>query len=535
MNKGTILLGIAGLAVGLMSGYVLFSPGNETAASLEASAKQPLFYRSPMNPEVTSPVPAKDSMGMDYVPVYAETPTAERKILFYRNPMNPSVTSPVPATDSMGMDYVPVYADGDAEAVVGTVKIDPVIRNNIGLRTAVAELKAMSRTIRAVGRVDYDEEKLVRLHPKVDGWIRQIRVDKTGQPVENDEILLSIYSPKLVSTQQEYLLALKNLDALKHSPFDDIREGAEALARSSRERLVLLDVPEHQIVELEETLQVKESLHIHAPSGGTVLKIGARQDQYVIPGTQLYLIADLSKVWVYADIYEYELPLVQVGDRVEMSLASSPGRTFEGQISYIYPYAEAKTRTTKVRLVFDNPDLLLRPEMFAEVSIKAAEQPDQVVVPSEAVVRSGDYDQIFVVTPGGKFEPRKVRLGIESSGEVAVLSGVERGENVVVSAQFLIDSESKLREATAKMMDPGIESTETSRDGYEAMDISHGSMGSMDDSMNMEHESHEPSDHSENGGMSHEMPDQSDHSGSSHEMPEEAGHSSKSHEDMNHD
>lgn len=414
MNKGTLLVGFLSLAIGAGIGHFV--------------------------------VPAKrgaDSVG----------DMAERKPIFYRNPMNPDVTSPVPVKDSMGMDYVPVYADEDEDVntLAGTVKINPVVQNNIGLRTALAERRSLSRTIRTVGRVDYDEQNIIRLHPKIEGWIKHIRVDKTGQPVAYDEILLEIYSPKLVATQQEYLLALKNYEALKDSAFEDIRRGAEELVSSSRARLRLFDVPEHQIKDLEKTHAVKESLHIHAPAGGTVLSIGARQGQYVTPTTELYQIVDISTVWVYADIYEYELPWIREGDRVEMTLTSLPGQVLKGSVAYIYPYAESTTRTTKVRLVFDNPDLLLRPEMFSEVSIYSQEKADLVVVPGEAVVRSGTYEQIFVMKEEGVFEPRKVTLGIESGGSVAVLEGVKAGERVVVSAQFLIDSESKLREATAKM------------------------------------------------------------------------------------
>ena len=423
MNKAAVILGVAGLSVGLLAGYFLFYQGGERS--------QTESMKSSLSAENSKPEP-----------------------LFYRNPMNPDVTSPVPAQDSMGMDYIPVYADAQSGDNPGTVKIDPVVQNNIGIRTAVAVQKSMSRTIRAMGRVDYDEENMVRLHPKIEGWIEELLIDKTGQPVQHDDILLSIYSPKLVATQQEYLLALKNNEVLKDSPIVEIREGASELVKSSRERLVLLDVPLHQIQELEQSRAIKKELHIHSPANGTVLQIGARQGQYVTPATELYMIADLHTVWVYADIYDYELPWVKEGDRVEMTLVSVPGRTFEGVLAYIYPYAEAKTRTTKVRMVFANPDLLLRPEMFAEVSINAMEKPDQIVVPAEAVVRSGDYDQIFVASGDGLFEPRKVVLGIESSGEVSVESGLEAGERVVVSAQFLVDSESKLREATAKMVAP---------------------------------------------------------------------------------
>jgi Cu(I)/Ag(I) efflux system membrane fusion protein len=458
MNKGAALLGLAGLSAGMLLGYVVF---HQEAAEVPVASVE------------------------DAAP------------LFYRNPMNPEITSPVPAQDPMGMDYIPVYKDAGGSTNPGTVKIDPVVQANIGLRTAMAQRKAMSRTIRTLGRVDYDEANLVRLHPKVEGWIRNIRVDKTGQPVADDEILLSIYSPKLVATQKEYLLAMKNQEALKNSPFDDIRNGARALVKSSRERLVLLDVPEHQIVELEKSQQVKEGLHIHAPAGGTVLRIGARQGQFVTPATELYLIADLETVWVYADIYDYELPWVQEGDPVEMTLSSVPGRIFRGELAYIFPYAEAKTRTTKVRLVFDNSDLALRPEMFADVTIHAAEKANQIVVPAEAVVRSGDYNQIFVVTPTGAFEPRKVQLGIQSRGEVSITEGIKAGERVVVSAQFLLDSESSLREATAKMLSIGESEAETEQDhdmsGMEK-DMEK-ELSDMELDMSNEHSSHEAMKH----------------------------------------
>jgi Cu(I)/Ag(I) efflux system membrane fusion protein len=519
MNKTLILA--AGTLLGLAAGYLLFGSdaileadgSGDAAPAVEKGKGEPLFYRNPMNPAITSPVPARDHMGMEYIPVYAEDAAEERE-------------------------------------PVGTVKIDPVVRQNIGLRTALAERKALSRTIRAPGRVTWDEQKLVRLHPRVEGWIDEIYIDKTGQLVSYDDILLNIYSPKLVATQQEYLLALKNFEALKDSPFEDIREGARRLVASARERLTLLNVPEHQIVELEASRQIKEGLHIHAPAAGTLLEVGVRQGQYVTPSTQLYLIADLSSVWVYADIYDYELPWVTEGDRVEMTLASVPGRRFEGRLNYVLPYAESKTRTTRVRLVFDNPDRLLRPEMFAEVTIFAAERPDQVVVPAEAVVRSGDYSQVFVVNDAGNFEPRRITTGVESRGEVAIAAGLEAGERVVVSAQFLVDSESSLRAATARMTEPD--------DGMEAMDHStmdHGGTdhrgmdhGRMDHST-MEHGADPEMDHSQmdhstmdHGGMDHSQMDHStmghdgmDHSQMDHSTMEHGAVSPGSHEEMNHD
>ena len=374
--------------------------------------------------------------------------------LFYRNPMDPTITSPIPAKGSMGMDYIPVYADKSMSAdKVGTVKIDATVIQNTGVRTGKAKRATMSRTIKAVGRIDFNEEGMARLHPKVEGWIEGLRVDKTGEAVNKNDILLSIYSPKLVSTQQEYLLALNNLKALKASPFEEIRQGAEDLVNSSLERLHLMDVPTHQIKELEKTLKVKKNLHIHSPVSGTVINIGSREGQFVTPKTELYMIVDLSQVWVYANIYEYELPWVKLGDEVIMTLSSVPGKTFTGSLDYIYPYAESKTRTTKVRVVFDNEDLLLRPNMFADVKIQSDKQENAIVIPSESVIRSGENPQVFVVRSPGKFEPRAVVLGIESEGQVTVLSGLEEGEEVVTSSQFLVDSESKLHEATAKMME----------------------------------------------------------------------------------
>lgn len=382
--------------------------------------------------------------------------------LFYRSPMNPSVTSPVPAKDPMGMDYVPVYADDNSEAgqPAGTVRIDPITQQNIGVRTTIVKKDILSHIVRTVGRVDYDEERIVRLHPKVEGWIETMRIDKTGEKVKKNQELLSIYSPQLVVSQQEYILALDSLRLLEQSPIEEIRRGAEELVISARERLKFLDVPEHQLQDLTQDHNIHKSLHIHTPASGIIVNIGAREGQYVTPATEIYMIADLSTVWVYADIYENELPWVRSGDLVEMRLAGIPGRVFRGHLAFIYPYAEAKTRTVKVRLDFKNTEWLLKPDMFAEISIYAGKQKNVLVIPSEAVIRSGTRDRVLVVRGAGKFEPRIITTGIASDGKVIVLDGLKEGEEVVTSAQFLIDSESNLREATAKMIDPGQRETQ---------------------------------------------------------------------------
>lgn len=419
MNKPTIfLLSTAALLVVGAAGYWLGGNNAESspmAIAVDDKAKQPLFYRNPMNPEVTSPAPAKDHMGMD---------------------------------------YIPVYADGDADdSPAGTVRVDPVTTQSIGVRIAEAERRSLSRDIQTVGRVDYDEQRITRLHPKTEGWIEELFIETTGQSIKADEILLSIYSPQLVSTQQEYLLALKNLETLQTSPFEDVRRGAERLLATSKQRLELLDVPMHQIEELQATGEAKKQLHIHSPTKGVVINVGAREGQYVTPQTELYFIADLSRVWVFVDIFEEELPWVRVGDEADMQVQAVPGTVFKGQLTYIYPYAERQTRTIKARLEFSNDDLLLKPDMFVDIAIRANPRADVVAVPSEAVVRSGLREKVFVVREPGKFEPREVTLGLSSDGWTEIREGIEPGDEVVVSAQFLIDSESKLREAASKMQE----------------------------------------------------------------------------------
>ncbi|MGR8997567.1 MAG: efflux RND transporter periplasmic adaptor subunit [Gammaproteobacteria bacterium] len=419
MNKQIVITAVLMLALGAGGGYWLANRQQSYEQPVGSSIKsgQPLFYRSPMNPSVTSPVPAKDAMGMDYVPVYAENRTA-------------------------------------TDEPAGTVRIDPVTVQNMGVRTVIAKQTLLSHVVRAVGRVAYDEERIIRLHPKIEGWIETLRIDKTGQWVKKNDDLLSIYSPQLVVSQEEYILALNNLKVLEKSPIEDIRRGAEELVESSRERLKLLDVPDHQLHDLTMSHIIKKSLHIHTPAAGIVMQIGAREGQYVTPATELYMIADLSKVWVYADIYEYELPWVKPGDPVEMRLAGVPGRVFKGHLAFIYPYAEPETRTIKVRLTFNNAELLLKPDMFAEVTIHAGKQADAVVIPSEAVIRSGAKTRVLIVRGPGKFEPRLVTTGLSSNGHVTILKGVKAGEEVVTSSQFLIDSESRLHEAMAKMKEP---------------------------------------------------------------------------------
>ncbi len=459
-KKAVVLFVIGGLGVGFGVGYFFagstpHSQQHEMEAGAPSAERKVLFYRNPMNPAITSPVMMQDEMGMDYIPVYAdEGKPKEKEVLFYRNPMNPAITSPVMMQDDMGMDYIPVYADGGASnEPAGTVTIDPVTVQNIGVRTARAEVRDLSRTLNGLGRVDFNEERLARLHPKTSGWIEQLFVDETGKRVSKDTILLGIYSPELVAAQQEYLVALNNWEAVRNSASEQMKRSSKTILNSALERLQLFDVAEHQIVELKKSRKIKKQLHIHSSFDGRVMHIGSREGQFVTPKDELYLIADLSRIWVNVDVFEDELSWLNVGDRAEMRIRAEPGRTYNGKITFIHPVLNPRSRTVQVRLEFDNADLSLKPGMYANVTLYVDPQPDAVVVPSEAIIRSGSREQVFVVREAGKFEPREVVLGVSAQGLTQILSGVEAGEEVVTSSQFLIDSESKLREATAKMME----------------------------------------------------------------------------------
>ena len=478
MSKALISVAvITALGIGFGAGYLTSgSPvaGGGVTTDGSSSERKVLFYRNPMNPAITSPVFTQDEMGMDYIAVYAdEDKPKEKEVLFYRNPMNPAITSPVFMQDDMGMDYIAVYAnDGGADEPAGTVSIDPVTVQNIGVRTVLAEKRELSRVLNGLGRVDFNEERLSRLHPKTSGWVEQLMVDETGKKVGKDTILLGIYSPDLVAAQQEYLVAMNNWEALRESGAEQMKKSAKTILSSARDRLQLFDVPEHQIVELEQSRKIKKQLHIHSPFEGRVMHIGVREGQYVTPKDELYLIADLSRIWVNVDIFEDELSWLALGDRAEMRVRAEPGRTYNGKITFIHPTLNRKSRTVQVRLEFDNADQSLKPGMFANVALYVDPQPDAVVVPTEAIIRSGSREQLFIVREPGKFEPREVTLGVSAEGFTQILSGVEPGEEVVTSSQFLIDSESKLREATAKMM--------AAIEGGAAVDMSDMEMDDMD-------------------------------------------------------
>jgi RND family efflux transporter MFP subunit len=488
------LLFLGGLLAGWYVARSRISPDAvQAASSLRSSAAQSheqtgerkvLYWYDAMNPEHHYDKPGKAPDGMDLVPKYADetnasqsngdtannsgmgasqnqssakaAPQGERKVLYYYDAMNPAFHSDKPGKAPDGMDLVPKYADETqiAEgAPPGTVMISPQWQQLIGVRTGEVERKRLVRTIRTVGLVVPDETKIARVHVKIAGWVDKAFVDFVGKLVKKNQPLFSLYSPDLVSTEHEYLIARKGEQYLGKSPYAEVAQGAGSLLEATRQRLRLWDVSEAQIEKLAQTGKVSRTLTLYSPISGFVMKRNLYEQSYVTPQTELYEIADLSTIWVDADVYEYEVPYVHVGQRATMQLDYIPGKTYTGRVSYVYPTLDQKTRTVKVRLEFPNPGFKLKPDMYANVELKA-DYGTQTLVPAEAVLDSGTRQIVFLAKPDGHFEPREIRVGPRLDNQYVVLSGLKPGETIVTSGNFLVDSESQLQAALGSFAPP---------------------------------------------------------------------------------
>ena len=383
-------------------------------------------------------------------PVAAKDAKAERRILYYRNPMGLPDTSPTPKKDSMGMDYIPVY-EGEDESGVGSgqVKISIEKVQKLGVKTEQAAKRLLDKTVRAVGRVEVDERHIHNIAPKFEGWIEKLHVRTTGEPVKKGQALLDIYSPELVSAQREYAIAMQGVAALKDADADS-RQSMQRLADASLQRLKNWDISEQQVKDLASSGATKRSMTFHAfhtPVNGIVLEKKAQEGMRFMPGEVLYQIADLSTVWVIADVFEQNIRLVRPGSKVQIKLDAYPDMRFRGVVSLVYPTLNAATRTVPVRIEVDNPKRLLKPAMYANVEIPVGGKDEVLTVPTSAVIDSGTRQIVLVQLAPGRFDPRVVRLGNRSEDYVEVLEGVAEGEQVVISANFLIDAESNLMAA----------------------------------------------------------------------------------------
>ena len=373
----------------------------------------------------------------------------------YICPMHPTVVSDKPGSCPIcGMDLVKKGADASS-AQNGNVQIDPTTIQNIGVKTMVVKKQPLKRTVRAVGRVDYDETRIMDVNSKIAGWVEELYVDYTGQWVEKGQPLLALYSPELVAAQEEYLTALDYAERMRDGAVREVAQSTDDLLAAARQRLLYWDISEGQIAALEKTRQVGRTMPILAPRSGIVTHKDVLEGAYIRSGQHLYRIADLSVVWIYADVYEYEMPWISKGQRAEVSLSYLPGEQFGGKVDYIFPFMNEKTRTVQVRMVFDNADGALKPDMYADVVIRPEVGREGVVIPAQAVIHSGTRRVVVMAHGDGRFEPREIHTGVETEDGYEVLRGLNPEEEIVTSAQFLIDSESNLKAALAGMRGDG--------------------------------------------------------------------------------
>jgi len=377
-----------------------------------------------------------------------------RTPLYWVDPMHPWYKSRQPGTaPDCGMKLVAVYPGDEAQYANtnpglpdGTVSVSPDKQQLIGVEYGTAQYETVSDTIRAAARVTLDERRIAKVHSKLDGWIDQVFADFTGKQVRQGDPLLTLYSPEALATQQEYILALKARELMHDNPVHEMAGSTENLVEAARKRLELWDISTAEIDQIGHSGQTLKNLTLHAPISGFIMERNAFPKERVTTETTLYTVADLSRVWVIADVFEYEASGVQINQPASMTLDYLPGRTFNGRVSYILPQVDPATRTLKVRIEFDNPGLLLKPEMYGQVELHIAAQ-RRLVVPDSAVLDSGDRQTIFIDRGNGNFEPRQVRIGIRANGRTEILGGLKAGERIVTSGNFLLDSESQLQRA----------------------------------------------------------------------------------------
>jgi len=360
----------------------------------------------------------------------------EREVLYWLAPMDPSYRSDKPGKSPMGMDLKPVYAD-EVDGQPGVVAINPAIINNLGVRTQKAEYGTLSQRIETVGYVGYDEDTVQHVHTRVDGWIEKLATKATGDPVKKGQMLFELYSPTLVNAQEEYLTALRSNNKL--------------LLGASKDRLAALGVSKGEIARLTKERTVHQRVRVYADADGVIAHLGIREGIFVTPATEIMSVAELDKIWVLAEVFERQAAWVKAGQKATVELDYLPGKMWNGVVDYVYPELDPKTRTLKVRLRFENAAETLRPNMFSRVTIEAEGFGAVVNVPREAVIRGGTVNRVVVALGEGRFLAKPVKIGIESGDRVAIRSGISEGEEIVVSGQFLIDSESNIEAAMSRM------------------------------------------------------------------------------------
>jgi Cu(I)/Ag(I) efflux system membrane fusion protein len=470
-NRAAVLAAVVMVAAG--GGYLLGRSHEDapapTSTNVPAMAQQtrpPVYYQDPDGKPNYSPTPKKTADGRDFKPIYDATQNATANaqplkaaaadkggILFYRNPMGLPDTSPVPKKDSMGMDYLPVY-ENETGADAGVVQVSPDRVQMLGVRTASVEMRpALTSAIRATGTVQFDERRLADVTTKVGGWIEKLDVAATGDAVRAGQPLLELYSPDVVSAEQEYLVVAQ-MGAGAHT--DMVHGDSSLMIDAATRRLRALDVPEGEIARLRHSGRAARDIAVLAPANGIVTEKDAVLGMHVDPGTPLYKTADLSTVWLIAEVQEQDLGSVKPGQKAHASFVAFAGKRFDGIVDFVYPTLSPETRTAKVRIVIANDDHSLRADMYATVEIDTPSSgaASILAVPDSAVIDNGTRQIVLVVRGAGRFQPRAVRIGARGDGYAQVLGGLKEGEQVVTSANFLIDAESNLRAALQSFTPP---------------------------------------------------------------------------------
>jgi membrane fusion protein, copper/silver efflux system len=435
---------------------------------------------------------------------------AEQTPLYWVAPMDASYRRDGPGLSPMGMELVPVYDSNANGASPGLVSISPTMENNLGVRTELVEVGPFRSNIRTVGYVRFDEDRMVHMHPRIEGWIDVLNVKTQGEFIESGQPIYSIYSPELVNAQEELLIALSRENQRQN------------LVESSEERLLALQVPQQLIDRVKAEKRVFQTVTVYAPQDGLVAELAVREGQFVQPGNRILSIGVLDEVWVIAEVFERQGSLVSIGDPVTMSLDYLPGRTWQGVVDFIYPTLDEDTRTIPVRLRFENKDQVLKPNMFAQVTIQHSEEGQQaLLIPSESVIRNGVQDRVVLALGEGKFKSVEVNLGRRGDTKTEILSGLQAGDTVVTSAHFLLDSESSITSDFARMSADNMEADHTGHNMAEpavpAVDHSNHVMGTTTSATTEQTtETTAAMDHSDHD-MSEPVSSEVDHS--NHDMP----------------
>ncbi|WP_392339976.1 efflux RND transporter periplasmic adaptor subunit [Moritella marina] len=466
----TLLTSSITLALGLVAG-TWFSTQAPSTTNTEPEI---LYWVAPMDANYRRDEPGQSPMGMDLVPVYAKKSqtvaqtTTVQEPLYWVAPMDANYRRDKPGQSPMGMDLVPVYQDDTTASDAGLVTISARVENNLGVRTQTALRRPFTSQINTVGILEFNQDSLWQINSRVSGWVDQLYIKNTGEFVTKGQALFTLYSPELIKAQKELL--------------NTLRIGNHPLISSAKKRLSALGISQAQVKQISRTQKVIQNVTISAPKSGYITELTIREGAYISPAVQIITAGLLTEIWLQAEIFESQASQVNIGDKATMQVDSFPGQTWQGEVDYIYPELNAAIRTLKVRIKITNSDERLKPNMFATLTLDSQQQTNSIQVPRESIIRSGTLDRIVLAKGDGQYQSIKVTLGRESAGYVEVLAGLNDGDEIVTSAQFLLDSESSLTADFSRIGPPTMSDNSMPMDHHEMTEMNHDGMNSNDQS-----------------------------------------------------